>query len=331
MLSLRQTADVLNDWYTWTDVDVLLRALESCPADEQEVLALVVFVDDLDADRLAVILGTDPDAADSLLRRGHRNVPCSVRSAAPRRERRVNDSDPIDTLRALADHRRQRIGSPPADAVVDRIVHANPPTPVRARPRRHRLIAIAVGIAVVGAGTTAVWALTRTQRAPNPTAIACHRTADLASSQVAISSDGSDPVTQCAKAWLPEWGPPPPLIACVAPTGIAVVFPGDETTCTRLGLTPLDTTLTADDRTLITFQDDLTTELGNRGCIPSSQVLQLVETRLTAAGLTEWTATIAKPNTPDQPCGSVDIDPAAKTITILPLPDMFTPPSTSRE
>ena len=67
VLSLHQTAGVLDDWYTWTDVDALLRAFTSCPLVEQEVLALIAYLDDLDADRLAVILAISPDAADSLL------------------------------------------------------------------------------------------------------------------------------------------------------------------------------------------------------------------------------------------------------------------------
>ena len=247
--------------------------------------------------------------------------------STPRWERRVNDIDPIDTLRALARHRRQHISSPPADVVVDRIVQANPTTQPAQRRRRHRRLVTVAGVVVcVGAATTVVWALTRTQRATNPTTIACHQTASLASSQVAISSDGSDPVTQCTAAWLPEWGPPPALVACAAPTGIAVVFPGDATTCHQLGLTPLDTTLTTADRTLITFQDELTSELLDRGCIPSTQVRQLVDTRLTTAGLAGWTVTIAAPNTTDKPCGSVLFDPATKTIVVLPLPDMFTSP-----
>ena len=244
-----------------------------------------------------------------------------------------DDVDPLDTLRALARERRRRIDGPPADAVVDRITHATTP-PVLPAPRRRRQgrrprrLVVAAVVALVGAGSTVVWAVTRSERATNPTTIACHQTADLASSQIAIASDGTDPVTQCAGAWLPEWGPPPPLVACASPTGIAAVFPGDETTCNRLGLAPLDTTLTAADRTLITFEDELTTELLNLGCIPSTRVRQIVQTRLDAAGLTGWTVTIAGPNTPAEPCGSVEFDPANKTVTVFPLPNMFTPPST---
>ena len=67
VLSLRQTADLLDDWYTWNDIDPLLHAIESCPADDQEILGLTIFVEDLDPDRLAVILGTDPDTAEIML------------------------------------------------------------------------------------------------------------------------------------------------------------------------------------------------------------------------------------------------------------------------
>lgn len=243
----------------------------------------------------------------------------------------MNDIDPIEALRELGRAQRQSIEPPHPESVTKRLRQLERRRHDPRRRRRRRILAVTAAVTLVGAGTGVVWAVTRAQRAPNPTTIACYQTADLTSSQIAVTADGSNPVTQCETAWqehTPSWGPLPPLVGCVSPTGIAVVVPGDNTTCDRLGLTPFDTNLTAGDRGLIAFEDAVTGELLARGCLPPDEVRAVVQTRLTAAGMTDWTVITAGVFTPTEPCGGIEIDPRVKTITILPLPDKFTPPTT---
>lgn len=141
----------------------------------------------------------------------------------------------------------------------------------RSRSRRRRRLAIlacaVVGIGGVGVGTAAafgVFSAPPTDRNMGH----CYATADLSDphnhsdfmvalppgeAQTTLNDAASQAMDICTGAWMqgmlsttdpklrepqpPPWNRPvPPLIVCVLPSGQVGVFPGDKTTCARLGL-----------------------------------------------------------------------------------------------
>lgn len=143
-------------------------------------------------------------------------------------------------------------------------------TQPRKAPRRWRkwaiVMTVAVGFSGVGLGTAAAFGLFSS---PTDRRIAnCYTTADLHDPTnredfSVATSPNEDPTLHdaaasaldiCAGGWQqgrfsttdpmisldpkpPPWNYPiPRLVACVLPSGAVGVFPGDDTTCTRLGL-----------------------------------------------------------------------------------------------
>ena len=106
------------------------------------------------------------------------------------------------------------------------------------RGRRRIYLVPVVAAAVLGAGTLA-WALSR-----GPTqhlTVGCYATADLDARTAVVSATDASPVEACRKLWLNGvFGqPPPPLQACVLPSGAVGVFPrADGDSCERLNLAP---------------------------------------------------------------------------------------------
>jgi hypothetical protein len=241
----------------------------------------------------------------------------------------VTEHDPLEILREIARKQREQFtGAPDAEFVLQRVRAVLTDTPPTIRKKRWgRGIIAGIVVAVLGAGGGIAWAVLHHERASNPTLITCHQTANLDSSQIVINDDGTDPIQLCAHAWtldFPEWGTPPPMVGCVLASGEAAVFPGDSQTCEQLGLTSLDTTLTNQDQSLIAFQDALTQDALSKGCIPPEQLKTIVDTHLASSKLVGWRVQIDGSFTTAMPCGSLSIDVETKSITIRPLPDIFT-------
>jgi hypothetical protein len=191
-------------------------------------------------------------------------------------------------------------------------------------PRRRRWVAGALFATLAAGGGTIAWAVSRHDKAPDPTQIACHQRPDLKSSIIALANNGEDPLAQCTSAWrkqMPDWGPPPTMIACVSPTGIIAVVPGDDATCATLGLAKLDQGIDDQQRILLAFEDSVTTEVGEMGCVLPERVKQIVEKRLVQFALNGWTVSIVGRFDSTQPCGGIGFDVPGKRIEISPISD----------
>ena len=231
----------------------------------------------------------------------------------------MTSRDPIDILREAT---RLETSAPRAavdpNTVLQRLSTRRP-------PRRRRRLFVAGAIVAVSGAATVTWALTNRTHPTNPTIISCYQVAELPSSQIVLGSDGSDPVAQCRAAWetqMPEWGPVPDLVGCTGDKGIAMIFPGDEKTCSNLDLLPLDNVPNKSDQTIIEFQDFVTSSLEGR-CFDPDEVHAIVENALKKFDLGDWTLRTEGIFDASQPCGSVQFDPTAKVVAVQPLPDIF--------
>lgn len=243
----------------------------------------------------------------------------------------MTSRDPIEFLREAARLEKSALPPGPAPAeVIQRLHQAESTVDHPSRPRRHRRRVLAVGIAglLAAGGGGVAWAVAHRQRAVDVRTIICHQFASVDSSQFNLVADGSDPVQLCTAGWptnFPEWGPPPPMVACVSVSGLASVFPGSAgaQTCASLGLTPLDNTLGAADRALLSFQDEVSVAALQLKCAPPEEIATLARQYLSKFALSDWTVVIEGRYGADEPCGSLLIDPVAKTVKVEPLPDIF--------
>ena len=107
------------------------------------------------------------------------------------------------------------------------------------RTRRRRVYLVPIVAAAALAAATLAWALTR-----GPTQhldIGCYATIDLHGRAAVVPATEASPIETCEKLWLTGvFGkPPPPLEACVLPSGAVGVFPSpEENSCERLNLAP---------------------------------------------------------------------------------------------
>jgi hypothetical protein len=237
----------------------------------------------------------------------------------------MSQRDPLEVLRLVAHAQRATFGAgPSADEVLNRI--RAPRIRLLKRRRRIRVIVGGMIAALLATGGGAVWAIAHRSHPEKPDTISCHRFADLASSQIVVHPDETDPVALCTLAWpatFPEWGPPPPMVACVSPESVATVFPGDSSTCAQLGLPALDTTSRPQDDALIALQSAVSLGLADKGCLSAEEVRAILQTILDHSSLTGWTIETIGSFTPEQPCATAEVVLSTQIITISPLADIF--------
>lgn len=240
--------------------------------------------------------------------------------------------DPFDTLVSIrpdADVSALEPGSDASfDALLARALDAAPRGRARRRNRRRRNMFLGgLIIAVSGTAGTLTWALTRHGHPTDPTFISCNQVAKLYYSQLGVERTAEDPIETCRRAeasQVPEWGPMPPSVACLLPTGIAGVFPGDENTCAELGLAELDTTLSADDAKVLAMENAATTEVSeHNACLEPEVVADIVQRAIDGAELEGWSVEIVGEYTATEPCGSLEFVVADRIVKVRPLPDMF--------
>ena len=197
-------------------------------------------------------------------------------------------------------------------------------------PRRRHLRLVTGVIIAASLGGAAVAAATVLLRSPDQAStVACWSEPVVPpGAQIGLGWDGvGNPIELCAGEWqgggLGSEGPPEPLQACVTSDGVAAVVPGDEATCTQLGLStfaPID----ASDEAGASSVD--ATELERRfastylgRCADPAVVGAEVRVLLDDLGFTDWDITIAGVFDDDEPCGSVSVDPSVETVSIVPL------------
>jgi hypothetical protein len=233
----------------------------------------------------------------------------------------MSGADPMEILRTLAQAERDDLAPAPEPEALIRDIERTS----RRRRRRRRVGIVAALMALFATGGGVAWAIVHRTHAPDPTQISCHQAPTLESNQIALSADGTDPVELCRRAWTsePTWGTPPPLVACVGDTDITDVFPGDDTTCATLGLTPLALGYTPAETAVIQFKDHATSQMLAGGCVSREDAVSIVEADFERFGLTGWTISFPYPFTADMPCAGLAIDASLKLVAIRPLPDIF--------
>lgn len=242
----------------------------------------------------------------------------------------TNGRDPFDMLSEIVEARRAQFddGPRPEDVLMCVAPGGARPKPARSRRRGRRRAAIGAILALVLAGSSAVaWAVLHRERSTSPAIVQCLRDADLSGSSAVVSADGLDPLSRCTRLWderVNLWGPRPPLVACVSPTGAPVVMPGDEETCQMLGLPDLDPSLTETQERLIRMQSELTEQLGASRCVPPAEAVEIAQEQLTEHQLTRWQVVLDGRFDHIAPCGAPRFDIAAETIYIQPAPDFTT-------
>lgn len=191
-------------------------------------------------------------------------------------------------------------------------------------PRRSRRLLVVGGVAgAVALLAAAAWVVTRP--AENPTKVACYAAASLSADTAAASlSGGVAPVDACVAPWqdgsFPAGGVPP-LAACVLPSGVIGVFPGEASVCDALGLARLATDGAASDTvSVVQLVDTLTAALAAPNCLDVATAEVLVRDRLGQLDLVGWTLISPASNGQGRPCTSIDIDPPARTIRLVPIP-----------
>ncbi|MCU1392699.1 MAG: hypothetical protein JWM34_1127 [Ilumatobacteraceae bacterium] len=203
------------------------------------------------------------------------------------------------------------------------------------RPQRRRWwTGIGAGVAVLAAGTAVTWAVTRTDKAPNPVAVACYRTASLESDIVGLQANGVSPVEQCRAQWTDGelgHGEAPNLVACVSPAGASAVFPSDDPdVCGSLGLAALDPNVSTDQQALIALANGLSDGAAGKGCIDEATLRAIVTDAIAHAGASGITVKVDSSTyvAADRHCAVPGFDVATRTVTIDFIPDIFTDPST---
>lgn len=184
-----------------------------------------------------------------------------------------------------------------------------------ARRRRVYLVPI-VAAAVLTAGTIA-WALSR-----GPTqhlSVGCYSAIALDARAAVVSATEASPVETCRRAWLDgAFGkPPPPLEACVLPSGAVGVFPSPEgDSCARLSLPPAPTEPASP---VVKLQDTLVDTFLGR-CVSESEARRIVVAEMRRLGLGDWRVTTSGRFESTRPCASLAFDEARSVVLLVPIP-----------
>lgn len=234
----------------------------------------------------------------------------------------MNESDPFELLSSLRpDDANDFLApgdDPAADAMLEHIM-ASDPKVRRHRRRRRVLVGAAVGL-VLGSGAVAAALLL--DRPSDPATLACYSEASTDPAvQVGLTMDpASTPLDQCHELWLDGTlgtGEPPPLTACVTVEGIVAVLPGDEGTCTGLGLAALDPSANLDQsgaaRVASAISEDYPSE-----CVDSLEAATLiVEGILTEVDAGRWEVQVAGEITLERPCVFAAVDAHNQVVLLV--------------
>lgn len=222
-------------------------------------------------------------------------------------------TDPFEWLRSVDP---LPTDSEPGDpqAILQRVLAERP-----VGSRRHRrLVAIgATGIAVMCAAA-ATWITTRDTT--DPSQVACYAVASLAADPLVIDR-GTDPIAACATEWasVPDAaGPIPELQQCLLESGVVGVFPGPGPhVCDEMNLDRASAELTPEAEALLNVENELREQFLAH-CVPLAEGAALAEVALIESGLSGWTVS-QLPDRVEEPCSSLGVDVAAKTVVIAPV------------
>lgn len=213
--------------------------------------------------------------------------------------------------------------SPRGRAVLERAITTRPVV-IDIR-RRRAVVAVAVGLAVLGAAAAA-WVNSR--RPTHTLSIGCYAEARLDANTFVISAREGRAVEACLVLWRTgTFGAPssPRLVACVLESGAVGVFPGDRATCARLERPPAET-IPPPSGTLLServreLQDRLVAAYNETTCLDRIAAGALAKETLRELGLGDWSVKSPVLGFDDErPCVSWHIDEPNKTVNMVPFP-----------
>ena len=187
------------------------------------------------------------------------------------------------------------------------------------RTRRRRVYLIPIVAAAALAVATLAWALTR-----GPTQhldIACYATIDLHGRAAVVPATEASPIESCEKLWLTgAFGkPPPPLEACVLPSGAVGVFPSPEgNSCELLNLAPVHSG-SHPPPSSVELQNTLVEKFLDY-CLTEPVARRIIQGELTRLGLKDWRVVTGGRFNQDRPCASLAFEEKQRQIILVPVP-----------
>ncbi len=243
--------------------------------------------------------------------------------------------NPVPDDEALAPTRRyvpaqrtlQRILAEPDVLPPDVAEPAPPARPMAPHRRRWRAVLVVAAVTAAVAGSAAASYIVSRQPS-RPDTIVCYAAASLRGDAIQAHAAPDDAVTTCLQEWrsgsFAGFGPVPAgLAACVLPSGVIGVFPGDPSVCDRLQIARLATESDGLTTNVPQIVDQLTS-LTSRVCLDASAARQELQRLLDTLGASEWRIVGPTAFPPSRPCASLAFDPPTKTITLVPVPDTVT-------
>lgn len=239
-----------------------------------------------------------------------------------------NEGDPLETLRRINPVDPSTLPEPARSRealdVMERILRGDVGSPERRRFRWLRTLGQArrrpaylvpiVAVAVLAAGTLA-WALAR-----GPTQhlnVGCYAAIALDARTAVVSATEASPVETCREVWLDAFGkPPPPLQACVLPSGAVGVFPspgGDS--CERLSLVPGPSKPAPP---VVELQNTLVDTFLAR-CVSESDARRIVLAELRRLRLEDWRVVTSGRFGSTRPCASLAFDEERSHVLLVPI------------
>lgn len=214
-------------------------------------------------------------------------------------------------------------GTPGREDLLDHVVRA----PLGRRPlgrqatRSRRPLVVAVALVVAAATAATAWAILRSS-AHETTSIECV----IKGTDTIVPAVSGDPAYDCAVVWQNDVGTVPPPLAAYdnGHGGVSVIPSADkpESGWTRLA--------GGQDAALIELQESLDDYIAglNSSCLSANAATALAESKLARLGLTGWTVTVRQQGA----CTNAEvIDPASKTVTLIPIGAVAGPGTTSQK
>jgi hypothetical protein len=184
--------------------------------------------------------------------------------------------------------------------------------------RRRRYLLALIALTALGIAAAA-WALTR--GGGTGLTIGCYQRPALEAKTIVVAATGEAPVAICRRQWLigalGERTPPPPLRACVLPSGAIGVFPNGGNVCLQLGLSAASP---QEPSTAIRLKEALVDKFLAAGCVSQREATALVKDELRRLALTDWDITVTAPFSQTRPCASLAFDEHGQRVLLVPLP-----------
>lgn len=217
-----------------------------------------------------------------------------------------------------------------AEATLQRIL-ATPPEPAKPignRRRARRGVALGIAVAAISGGTVAAIVLTR-DRPSELTSLSCwsDATSPSPAEAVVVPWSGEDPVGVCIAVWQQngfeslDTNEAPPLVACVNEGGAIAVIPGDDSTCSAVGLPNYDDLLDpAVDQTRSAIEQ-IEAAVNGTDCVTSADAAATVEQILDDNDLGAWTVVTPDVVGASTTCMTAAIDPQGLQVFLVPGAD----------